>query len=190
MPTEISDDDHVSRCIIYQKFFHDDLHTDELLWQFGSSDSAGAAHESGVLRSLAPNVNDVHQIGCKIASIQNERFNNPAPGDKRRRYYCGCRTARVGDIPKEDEGFTLALTLIEEHGIRAHVDFALTVKGDTRNARATNRTNAGLAIAECFGAAEPHICDYDKDDGMHPLKRFGVSCLSINTTWSADSLTG
>ncbi|MGY4281489.1 hypothetical protein ACVWXO_000709 [Bradyrhizobium sp. LM2.7] len=179
MAAEISDDDHVSRCIVYNKFFRDDIHTDELLWQFGQSDSSGAAHESGVLRSLAPSLDEVHGIGCKIVAIQNERLQNPAPGDKKRRYYCGCRTARAGDLPKEEEGFTLALSLVEEHGLKAHVDFALTVKGDTKSARAVNRTNAGLALAECFGETEAHVCDCDRDDMMHPIARFGPECVIV-----------
>jgi hypothetical protein len=72
----------------------------------------------------------------------------------------------------------LVLSVKEEHGIKAHVDFALTVQGDTKSARATNRTNAGLAIAEAFGRADPHICDYDEEDAQHPLHRFGVECLN------------
>lgn len=178
MAVEISDDDSVSRCIVYNKFFRDDVHTDELLWQFGQSDSSGAAHESGVLRSLAPAIDEVHEIGCRIVSIQNERLQSPAPGDKKRRYYCGCRTARVGDLPKEEEGFKLALSLVEENGIKAHVDFALTVLGETKSARAVNRTNAGLALAECFGDTEPHICSCDVEDRLHPIARLGPECVS------------
>lgn len=179
MAVEISDDDHVSRCIIFPQLFANFVHTDEVLWLFGQSDASGAAHQSGVLRSLAPNLSDVHEIGCKIAAGQNERLNNPPPGDNsKRRYYCGCRTARVGDIPKETDSYVLVMTNDEEFGVAAHVDFALKVKGETRSERANNRTSASLIIAESFDGADPHVCDCDKGDRGHPVIRYGPLCLS------------
>lgn len=176
MGVEITDDDEVSRCIIFDRFFNQNIHTDALLWQFGAQGDDGATHESGVLRRIASLSQDVHLIGCRIAAIQNEKRSNPPPGPKRR-YYCGFRTARVGDLPRTGEHYSLAISNVEEFGEKAHVDFALTISATGKNARATIRTDVGLALAEQFSAPEPHQCECDLPDDQHPLQKFGPDCL-------------
>src|SRR4051794_22625853 len=99
----IHGDDHLSRCIIYDKAFSGALHTDSNLFIFGKTQEDGASHESGVLRSLASDDAEVHEIGCGIAAKQNIERDNPTRGPKRR-YYCGFRTAKVSEIPAGGDG--------------------------------------------------------------------------------------
>jgi hypothetical protein len=176
MAVALEQDDSVSRCIIYSRFFRENIHTDALLWQFGESKADGASHESGVLRRLAPTDDDVNRIGCSIASSQNDRQGNPAPGPKRR-YYCGFRTARYGDLPLQGDGYNLVVTNVPENGEDAHLDFALTITVHGKNARNNCKTDLGLALAEHFGLATAHRCACDLEDQEHPLTKFGEDCL-------------
>ncbi|MHB0773418.1 hypothetical protein ACYCVF_33620 [Bradyrhizobium sp. 1.29L] len=169
MPVELAPDDQISRCVIYPRFFRDRVHVDELLWQFERTAPDGASHQSGVLRRMAPEDTEVHRIGCGIAAIQNERSGSPPPGPKRR-YYCGFRTARYGDLPLQDEGYILVVTNDGENGEKAHLDFALTITIQGSKAAKNNRkTDAGLALAEHFGPIARHRCDCDCDDPNHPF---------------------
>lgn len=176
MCVEIDDADEISRCIIFDRAFEDDLHVDALLWRFESKDDDGVYHESAVLRRLAPEEADVHRIGCGIAAAQNARKKEPEPGP-RRRYYCGFRTASYASLPSEGEGFIIAITNMPEGGEDAHVDVALTVTAESKNARAVSRTDAGLALAEQFGPPAPHRCECDIADDLHPFSRWGAECL-------------
>lgn len=169
-------EDLVSRCIIYNRAFKSNVHIDELLFAFNASDSGGACHELGVLRRLAPANADVHRIGCGIANKQNERKSPPPLPGPDRRYYCGFRTATVRDLPVFGDGYSLRLILDGENGEPAHVDIALVVHEKDRSARATIKVDAGLAIAEAFGAAVEHICSSDAGDAHHPLIQF-PDCL-------------
>lgn len=159
--------DLISRCIIYDKAFYGALHTDSRLFIFGETRDDGASHESGVLRRLAPLDADVHEIGCEIASLQNQRKGNPSRGLKRR-YYCGFRTARMSAIPSRGDGYEVRLKL-DGDGHPAHVDIALFVSSQDKNERATIKVDAGMAVAEAFGEATPHICESDRGDENHPL---------------------
>jgi hypothetical protein len=174
---QIAEDDFISRCIIFSRFFHQNIHTDAMLWQFGETKDDGAAHESAVLRRFAQSSNDVHRIGCKIAASQNQNKHNPPPGPKRR-YYCGFRTARYGDLPLVDDGYEIVIRHVPEHGEYSHLDVALTVSGSTKSERATHRTNAGLALAECFGHPDAHRCACDLSDDEHPFAKHGTRCLT------------
>lgn len=177
MAVEIAKTDYISRCIIFDRFFQSNVHTDELLWVFGkTSETTGASHESAVLRRLSPKPDDVHSIGCAIARYQNVGRGDPPPGDGRR-YYCGFRTAAVSDIPIEGEGYRIKLTSLPENGVESHVDVAVTITAQGRSAKATRRTDAGIALAEQFGPPEPHICECDVADDYHPFNRWGTSCL-------------
>jgi hypothetical protein len=176
MPVELVEDDSISRCIIHSRFFNDNVHTDSMLWQFGESKADGASHESGVLRRLAPSDDEVNRIGCSMAAFQNARDCEPPPGPKRR-YYCGFRTARYGDLPLESEGYRLVITNIPENGEESHLDFALTITVQGRAPRANRKTDAGLALAEHFSPARPHRCTCDLQDNEHPFSKFGESCL-------------
>ena len=118
----------------------------------------------------------VHRIGCGIANKQNERKSPPPPPGPDRRYYCGFRTATVRDLPVFGDGYSLRLILDGENGEPAHVDIALVVHEKDRSARATIKVDAGLAIAEAFGAAVEHICSSDAGDAHHPLIQF-PDCL-------------
>jgi hypothetical protein len=179
MRLEINESDEISRCIIYDRAFDHDVHVDEHLWRFDST-----SRESAVLRRLAPNAEDVHEIGCGIAAHQNERKGNPSPGNSRR-YYCGFRTASVASLPTAGDGYSIAITHSPEGGVDAHVDVALTIFVEGKNARAVRRTDAGLAMAEQFGPPEPYICDCDRGDNHHPIARWGTECLTggINGRW-------
>jgi hypothetical protein len=155
MSVESEKSDQISRCIIFDRFFQANVHTDELLWVFGkTSEATGASHESAVLRRLSPDAAHVHSIGCAIAGHQNIGRGNPPPGD-RRRYYCGFRTAAVSDIPSEGDGYSITLTNLPENGVESHVDVAVTITVEGRSAKATRRTDAGIALAEQFGPPEP-----------------------------------
>lgn len=166
----IGPEDIISRCIIYDRAFRGNIHLDELLFIFGQSAPDGASHESGVLRRLAPKDDDVHRIGCGIASNQNERKNKPPPGP-RRRYYCGFRSARVGELTLSGDGYHVSLTLDNENGEAAHVDIALSVASLDRSERNTIKVDAGLALAEAFGPAVEHVCEGDRNDDAHPLHK-------------------
>lgn len=169
--------DAIARCLIYNRFFPGNIHTDAILFAFGASGEDGRAHESAVLRSLAPEASDVHRIGCKIAAVQNASRGEPEPGPSRK-YYCGFRHAAIGDIQLEGESWRVVLTSAPEHGEDAHVDVALELLTDGRSARAVARTDAGLALAEAFGPPHPHVCACDGEDGEHPLVRLGEGCLT------------
>ena len=170
--------DALSRCIIYDRAFKNNLHVDQVLFIFTQTQDDGASHESGVLRSLAPSANDVNRIGCSIAHSQNARKQFPPPGPDRR-YYCGFRTAIVGDLQLQGDGYEVKLSLDNEGGEPAHVDIALFVTGKSKSERATIKADAGLTLAEVFGPAEEHICEADANDQNHPLIRY-PTCLSAD----------
>ncbi len=181
MVGEIEAADRISRCIIYHRFFEGNVHVNDLLFNFGQAKADGAAHESAVLRSLAPTDADVHRIGCKIVAKQNDL---PATKQSDRRYYCGFRTADVNALPLEGDGYRIELTNVEELGEKAHVDVALRIFVTGSNPRATRRTAAGMALAEKFGPVSPHICPSDNDDPGHPIIRWGVQCLGGTVRWA------
>ena len=174
----------LSRCIIYDRAFRNNLHVDEALFIFAQTREDGASHESGVLRRLAPAANDVHRIGCAIAHAQNARKQFPPPGPNRR-YYCGFRTATVSDLQLIGPGYEVTLTMDNEGEEPAHVDIALLVSATSKNERATIRTDAGLSLAEAFGPAEGYICEVDRGDHQHPLVKY-PDCLSVDL--SSDGL--
>ncbi len=167
----LQEDDVLSRCIIYDRAFQDDVHVDSLLMRFDSgADDDGIYHESCFLKRLLPRDEDVHQLGCEMAAAQNRRKNEPEPGPKRR-YYCGFRNARISDLQLEGPNFSVTLTLDGENGQPAHVDVALKISVAGKSARATVRTLAGMTLAEAFGEASEHICECDAGDQHHPLSR-------------------
>ncbi|MGQ3100234.1 MAG: hypothetical protein ACT6RX_04285 [Sphingopyxis solisilvae] len=185
MILNIDHSDEISRCIIYDRAFEHDLHVDAFLWRFESKSDDGVYHESAVLRRLAPDGSDVHKIGCSIAATQNFRKSEPQPGPSRR-YYCGFRTAAVASLPCSGEGYLVVLTHLPEDGEHAHVDVALHLTVEGRSARATCRTNAGLALAEQFGPPASHCCECDATDEYHPLALWGDECLfsGLRDRWS------
>lgn len=171
----IDEDDEVARCIIFPKAFQGSVHTDEALIVFSGTGDDGASHESGVLCRLAPNDQDIHRIGCNIASIQNERL-KAEPESAKRRFYCGFRRALAKDVAIQGDKYRVTLTLDGEGGEASHVDIALHVDSENRNERATIKIEAGLALAEAFGTAVTHICNADCDNDRHPL-RIDPECL-------------
>lgn len=177
MAVDIVSDDLISRCIIYARAFDGEVHVNSRLWPFGASGEDGAAHESGVLRRLAADDIQVHRIGCQIAAGQNAAKGEP-PSGPNRRYYCGFRTARCGDLLMMGEGYHIVLTNVAENGEESHVDIALFITVEGKNARANRRTDAGLSFAEAFGPAVPFVCECDSLDDHHPINRFGVKCLA------------
>jgi len=185
MPVEITAADEIARCIIFDRAFEEDVHVDGVLWIFESSDDEGIYHESAVLRRFAPLSEDVHKAGCKIAAKQNARKSEQyakrgkAVPDTARRFYCGYRSASYASLPKAGDGYLIEITHSPEDGEEAHVDVALTVTVEGRNARATRRTNAGLALADHFGRPEAHRCPCDADDNYHPFSRWGEKCLFV-----------
>ncbi|WP_126665522.1 hypothetical protein [Croceibacterium ferulae] len=189
MTVEINDGDELARCIIFDRAFENDIHVDELLWQFGATKADGASHESAVLRRLAPYPEDVHRIGCRIAAFQNERKGNPPPGPGRR-YYCGFREASFASLPKGGDGYRIEYLNVPENGEKAHVDVALYILVEGRSAKAVRRTEAGLAIAEHFGPPAPHQCEVDYEDAQHPFALYGRDCLvsGLRDRWPSLSL--
>ncbi|MFC4170057.1 hypothetical protein [Teichococcus aestuarii] len=179
MIVEIQEEDVISRCIVYDNAFENDVHVDSFLWRFGPAKEDGASHESAVLRRLAPEDSDVHHIGCGIAVKKNERKNNPPPG-KKRKYYCGFRSSCFGSLPKSGDGYLIDIKHLPEDGVYAHVDVALTITVEGKSARANRRTEAGLALAEQFGPPVPHRCECDLEDEHHPLQVWGVKCLATD----------
>lgn len=179
MTIVLEEDDSLARCIIFPRFFsQDQIHVDELLWEFPKTEADGAGHESGVLRRLAPRTEQVHEVGCSIAAFQNQN----RPG-KVRKYYCGFRNARYADIPLVGQHYVLEITRTIELGQEAHLDFALRITVEGRSARNTAKTNARMAIAEAFGPAVPFVCDCDTEDDQHPFKLFGDECLNGHGTF-------
>jgi len=187
MPVELNSDDCLSRCIIFDRAFDQNIHVNTCLWHFDSSREDGVRHESAVLRRLAPKSEDVHRIGCAIAAAQNERKNSPPPG-RTRRYYCGFRTAKLSNLPNTGDGYSITYTNVPENGEEAHVDVALKILVEGKSARANRRTDAGLALAEAFGPPEPFCCECDVCDGFHPIALWGVDCLIVGISTSWDSL--
>ena len=190
MTIELVADDRVSRCIIFDRAFDDNAHVDELLWRFESSDADGVYHESAVLRRLAAPSAEVHRIGCAIAAGQNARKQEPPPGRKRR-YYCGYRSATFGDLPTAGDGYTVTISHSPEGGEESHLDVALTIHVEGRSARAVRRTDAGLALAEHFGPPRPHRCACDATDDKHPFDLLGADCLIAGLTerWPSINLS-
>lgn len=176
MSSVILDSDEIARCIIFDKAFSHDVHIDEHLWIFGQSDEHGKSHESALLVRLAQEPEMLHAMGCHIAAVQNTFRNDPVPGPKRR-YYCGYRLARFGDLPKAGDGYTIEISLQPENGLEAHLDVALTIHVSGKSARRTRKTDAGLALAEQFGAPVPHVCKCDEADTFHPINQWGEKCL-------------
>lgn len=160
---QLDADDKISRCIIYGKAFHNSLHINNNLFRFDQS-----PRESLVARSIMPDDADVHAKGCSIAEAQNARINPPS-GDPKRRYYCGFRTARVGDISKKGFNYELIIEIRPEDGDNSHVHVELVVQESNKSERNRIKTEAGLEMAEAFGPAEPHVCDCDLLDEKHPL---------------------
>lgn len=179
MELELLPTDQISRCIIFDRAFEDDLHVDRFLFRFESKREDETYHESAVLRRLAPESDHVHEIGCLIAEAGNARKAVPPPPGLDRRYYCGFRTAEYSKLPTAGNGYTISIRHSPEGGIEAHLDIQLVLEpGLTRNGRATRRTDAGLAMAEQFGGAEPHRCPCDAKDEHHPLAKWGPQCLN------------
>ena len=177
MTGAVDENEEIARCVIFPKAFQDSVHTDELLFVFGSSGDDGASHESGVLCRLAPADEDIHRTGCKIAANQNARL-GVEPGDPKRRYYCAFRRARAKDVAIKSDRYWVTLTLDNEGGEPAHIDIALFVVDDaSRNERATLKSEAGLILAEAFGPPFEHICEVDTGDPLHPL-RIDPDCLT------------
>lgn len=191
----ISLTDEISRCINYGKFFHNGRATQDLLWKlYPQSGDNGLYRESAVLRSLAVNDGEVHQIGCDIASRQNIRVRK-TKGDKWKhtdqKYYCGFRTAEVSKMTLHGKDFIVKLTLLPENGIESHVDVSVKINLDDSDARALARAEASLAIAEAFGPPIPYRCPCDEDDSLHPFIRFGCDCLVAEYTneWTPEELS-
>jgi hypothetical protein len=170
--------DEISRCIIFDRAFENGMHVDKFLWRFETASVDGIYQESAVLRRIAQTSIEVHFIGCGIASGQNARKNDP-PSGPTRRYYCGFRTALISQLPQSGNGYTISISHAPEVDIPAHVDVRLIVDPAlSRNARATRRTDAGIALAEEFGTAEPHRCECDLVDDLHPIAQWGPNCLN------------
>lgn len=162
--TRLSDDDVISRCIIYGKAFKGGFHVNDNLFRFDQS-----PRESVVARSVMPRSEDVHEKGCSIAELQNSRTNPPS-GDPKKRYYCGFRSARIGDIETKGYSYELVIELREENGDKSHVHIELLVDEPNKSERNRIKTEAGLDLADSFGPAEEYICKCDCNDDHHPLK--------------------
>lgn len=178
MLVQLSAEDEISRCIIFDRAFEQTIHTDKFLWRFEKTGEDGASHESAVLRRFAPLPEDVHRIGCKIAAEQNERKGQPPPGIGRR-YYCGFRSAVFGELQLAGDGYSIEISHRPEGGEEAHLDVALTVTAQGKSAKATRRTDAGLALAEAFGDATHGRCECDIADNQHPFELWGTECLAV-----------
>lgn len=168
MSTAIHDDDQIARCVIFPRHFQGSIHTDAALISFGSAREDGASHESGVLCKILASDDEVHEVGCRIAAKQNER-SGAAVGSPKRRYYCGFRKARAGDVAVSGEGYRVILTLDGEDGEAAHVDIALFVEAHSKSERATIKVEVGMVLSEKFGPVFPHTCAGDEGDCHHPL---------------------
>ncbi|MNY43780.1 hypothetical protein D3C86_1787620 [compost metagenome] len=91
------------------------------------------------------------------------------PDAPKRRFYCGYRKALAKDVAITGDNYRVVLTLDGEGGEAAHVDIALHVEAKTKNARATIKSEAGMALAEAFGLPVEHKCEEDCDNDRHPL---------------------
>lgn len=164
----IEADDEIVRCVIFPKHFQDAVHTDAAFLSFGPAKEDGASHESGVLCKLHPTDHDVHEVGCRIASHQNTRLEAEV-GSLKRRYYCGFRKALAKDVAVVGDDYRVVLTLDGENGEASHIDIALHIQADTKNKRATIKTEVGLVLSERFGPVHPHLCANDVQDANHPV---------------------
>ena len=160
--------DLISRCIVYAKAFQDNIHINQHLFVFSSAKPDGASHESCVSRVVAITDAEVHAFGCDLAKKQNIDRKEPERGPKRR-YYCGFRTSKYGDLRLTGDKYDIVLTLDGENGNRAHIDVALTVQSHDRNERNTIKLDAALHFAAAFGPATPFVCEEDAGDVHHPV---------------------
>lgn len=185
---DLTDEDVISRCIIFDRAFRQDIHVNEVLWHFENSDAEGIYHESAVLRRFAQTEEEVHNIGCGIAAKQNEDRKQPPPGDKRR-YYCGFRSAIMASIPKNGGDYEIKLKHSPEGGVYAHVDVQLMILIDrvprNKSPRAVARSEAILALAEQFNMPTGHRCLCDVGDTQHPFARWGENCISVGLAGKA-----
>ncbi|WP_156347312.1 MULTISPECIES: hypothetical protein [unclassified Sphingomonas] len=183
--------DVVARCLIYPQLFLGNIQANEKLWEFGKRAADGASHQSAVLRRLAPQASDVHRIGCKIAASGNARlFERIAPEQiplEKKRYYCGYKEAVASNLQINGDEYRVELRSLPEFGEEAHVDVALFINENVpKNKQANLRTAVGVALALQFGTATPHICENDKDDTNHPIRRLGAGCLgSLPGPWQS-----
>jgi hypothetical protein len=171
----VDGDDEIARCIIFPKAFQGAAHTDEVLFVFGQSGADGRSHESGVLCRLVGSDGGIHDVGCRIALIQNERAGTD-PSSSKRRYYCGFRKAVAKDVAISSDKYRVTLTLDGEGGEAAHIDIAVWIGGESKNERSTIKVEVGLILAEAFGPVVSHICAGDVGDERHPL-RSDPECL-------------
>lgn len=174
--SSIEPDDLIARCIIFPLAFREYIHIDAMLFSFGESDESGASHASGILCKMHNGEAEIHGVGCSIVAFQNDRRGTPR-GSEKRRYYCGSRFAKASQICQEGDSYKVTLSLDGENGQASHVDIALYVQAETRNKRATIKTEAALVLAEVFGGVSEHICACDDDDDGHPLK-IDPQCLT------------
>ncbi len=180
MIVAIGQGDRLARCLIYPQLFEGNIHANSKLWEFGKRAKDGRSHQSAVLRRLAVETGDVHRIGCKISSAGNGRLAEQGKlTAANQRYYCGFREALFEDFELITDEYEIEFSNVPEFDEEAHVDVALRISPDAPpNLHATLRTNAGLALAERFGAVTIHRCAADLEDRNHPFDRLGEECVS------------
>ncbi|BCA60958.1 hypothetical protein HMP09_0192 [Sphingomonas sp. HMP9] len=182
MAVNIEHSDRIARCLIYPQLFKGNIHANSKLWEFGKREEDGGSHQSAVLRRLAETSAEVHRIGCKIATAQNDNLKErlspaPIPLDKKR-YYCGFRDATVGALLEGTDEYRISIKSLPEFGEEAHVDVGLFIAtGVPKNRHANLRTDAGLALAFHFSPASPHLCECDNGDDNHPFVKIGTDSL-------------
>ena len=174
---DIPSEEVVARSLLYSVFFDNEMLAESLIFPWGKSAPDGAYHASLAWRRFAPEDEDLHAYGCRLAANQNVRLGEPARGEDRRRYYCGFKQATAGALTIENDFFRTELRHLPEGGEAAHVDLSLTLKMDGKAARANARSEAGLELVGALSPTAPHVCECDLADEFHPISRWGHQCL-------------
>lgn len=176
MPTaDIQDNDLAARLVMFNQAFDNGVVRDDQLWQF-SKVSDNRYETSIFLRRLIPADSLVHGLGCNLAAKQNAARGEPAPGDERRRYYCGFCEALCGQLSLKTERFHTELHLKEEDGVAAHIAFFLQTPNGTKKERGQWRSEACAVLSAALGAIKLHRCTSDAADKHHPSERLGLKC--------------
>ncbi len=183
----ISDDDILSREIIYSNAFEGDVVSSNALLQFkGGANSDGSYAESLALMRLTV-VEILHANGCKRSIGLNDRVRanrirkelppEPVAGIDRK-YYCGLTKAIARNLRISGNNYYIEVVHEREDGYEHHVAIYLR-PAIAKKVLPNDRTEAGRLLALAFAGPISWVCDFDQADPAHPVKHWGDQVLII-----------